>query len=122
LQKNEGCRLWGKIDVAKVQGNIQLAPGTAYEHNNRLLHDVTPLRNQKLDISHNLDELSFGQKYPGQVNPLKGQAFDQRRITKQNAQQRPGVLHSVSGAPLGNAYVICTYVEVHVLICKDVVL
>jgi hypothetical protein len=90
VQKQEGCRLWGKINIAKVQGNIQLAPGTAYEHNNRLLHDMTPLRNQKLDISHTLDELSFGEKYPGQINPLKGQTFDQRRITKQNARQRPG--------------------------------
>lgn len=27
VQKNEGCRIWGKIEVAKVAGRVQVIPG-----------------------------------------------------------------------------------------------
>ena len=89
-QKNEGCRLWGDVQVAKVQGSMQLAPGKAYEHLGRVLHDMTPLRNVHLDISHSIAGLSFGQAYPGQINPLAGQVFDQRKKDKGNALQQTG--------------------------------
>lgn len=90
VQKNEGCRLWGDVQVAKVQGSMQIAPGKAYEHLGRVLHDMTPLRNTRLDISHTVADLSFGSAYPGQINPLQGQVFDQRKKDKGNPLQQTG--------------------------------
>jgi hypothetical protein len=90
MQKNEGCHVWGDIVVAKVAGHLQIAPGRAYEHQGRVIHDMHPLKNARIDISHSIDHLSFGTYYPGQVNSLHGTSFDQRATTKENPKQQAG--------------------------------
>ena len=88
--------MWGDVHVAKVAGRIQLVPGKAYEAGGRLIQDMQPLRNQKIDISHEVKALSFGAAYPGQVNPLHGAKFDQRKSSKENPSQSTGAMHSAA--------------------------
>lgn len=90
MQKNEGCHLWGDLRVAKVAGNIQIAPGKTYVHLGQLVHDLQPLRNMRLDISHRIASLTFGDAYPGQRNPLSGTSFDQTAKSIDNPGMLPG--------------------------------
>lgn len=79
--------------VAKVAGHLQISVGQIYEQYGKIMHDLSPLKNARIDISHTFESLSFGDYYPGQVNALKGVSFDQRKITKENSKQQPGVLY-----------------------------
>jgi hypothetical protein len=57
---------------------------------------VQALKNQKLDISHNINSLSFGDYgYPGQVDPLSGASFDQRKKAAPNPGGKPGDLQVI---------------------------
>lgn len=50
VQKNEGCRLSGKIHVAKVAGRIQLVPGTSYslsQHSQSAAHAASPCADRR---------------------------------------------------------------------------
>lgn len=75
---------------------MTLIAGKTYEHAGQLIPDLQALKNQRLDISHTITSLSFGEKgYPGQVNPLAGATFDQRKKTASNPNGRPGICFSV---------------------------
>jgi len=93
----EGCRIYGKLQVAKVAGNIHIAPGKAYQQQGMHVHDLQPFRGLDLDVSHAIRKLSFGSAYPGQRNPLNGARFDQR--------PQPGAApgDSTTGAPRSHA-------------------
>lgn len=69
-----GCNVHGYIEISKVAGRIQIAPGHSFEFHGRTLHDMSVLRDHHLDLSHRIKKLSFGEGYPGQVNPLDGVA------------------------------------------------
>lgn len=69
-QEGEGCHMWGKLEVNKVAGNFHFAPGRSYQQGNMHVHDLAPFTNSKLDFSHTVNKLSFGQDYPGMKNPL----------------------------------------------------
>ena len=65
--------------------------GRTYEHAGQLIPDLQAIKGQRLDISHSITSLSFGDKgYPGQVTPLAGATFDQRKKTSSNPSGRPG--------------------------------
>lgn len=59
----DGCNLKGSFPVGKVQGTFQI---TAIGHG--FLGQHTP--HELLNFTHRIDELSFGTRYPGLVNPL----------------------------------------------------
>lgn len=67
-----GCNIQGYIEISKVAGRIQITPGHSFEFHGQTLHDMSVLRNHHLDLSHRIKKLSFGEGYPGQVNPLDG--------------------------------------------------
>ena len=58
-----GCHVSGTFPVHKVQGSFMV---TAYGHGYMGAH--TP--HEVMNFSHRIDELSFGKRYPGLVNPL----------------------------------------------------
>ncbi|XP_012945396.1 endoplasmic reticulum-Golgi intermediate compartment protein 3 [Aplysia californica] len=68
--KNEGCKLFGYLEVNKVAGNFHLAPGKSFQQKHVHVHDLQSLGGQKFNVSHRINHLSFGQDYPGIVNPL----------------------------------------------------
>ena len=72
LQSDEGCKIYGSLDVNKVAGNFHFAPGKSFQHGNMHVHDLMPFRTKKFDMSHKITKLSFGEAFPGVVNPLDG--------------------------------------------------
>uniref|UniRef100_G3TTW7 Endoplasmic reticulum-Golgi intermediate compartment protein n=1 Tax=Loxodonta africana TaxID=9785 RepID=G3TTW7_LOXAF len=79
-QKNEGCQVYGFLEVNKVAGNFHFAPGKSFQqshvHEHRLrIHDLQSFGldnpgDQEINMTHYIRHLSFGEDYPGIVNPL----------------------------------------------------
>jgi hypothetical protein len=70
-QSGEGCRVHGFLHVNKVQGNFHFAPGKSFQTDHMHIHDLAALSfQQNFDLSHKITRLTFGQEYPGLVNPL----------------------------------------------------
>ncbi|KAI0566899.1 Endoplasmic reticulum-Golgi intermediate compartment protein 3 ERV46 ERGIC3 [Gracilaria domingensis] len=67
-----GCNIHGHIEISKVAGRINLTPGHSFQFHGHTLHDLSAVRDHKLDLSHRVNKLWFGEPYPGQVNPLDG--------------------------------------------------
>ncbi|CAG5125691.1 unnamed protein product, partial [Candidula unifasciata] len=69
-QKNEGCKLFGYLEVNKVAGNFHIAPGKSFQQKHVHIHDMQTFSGQKFNITHKINHLSFGHDYPGIINPL----------------------------------------------------
>ncbi|ESO99176.1 hypothetical protein LOTGIDRAFT_142052 [Lottia gigantea] len=69
-QKNEGCKVYGYLEVNKVAGNFHFAPGKSFQQHHVHVHDLQAFAGQKFNLSHRINHLSFGEEYPGLVNPL----------------------------------------------------
>ncbi|KAL6778898.1 hypothetical protein ACKKBG_A04140 [Auxenochlorella protothecoides x Auxenochlorella symbiontica] len=70
--RGEGCRIYGALSINKVAGNLHLAPGKSYQAGHMHVHDTSPFVGEVFDFSHTIDNLAFGQEYPGMHNPLDG--------------------------------------------------
>ncbi|XP_035659537.1 endoplasmic reticulum-Golgi intermediate compartment protein 3-like [Branchiostoma floridae] len=71
-QKNEGCQVYGYLEVNKVAGNFHFAPGKSFQQHHVHVHDLQPFGGEKFNLSHHVNHLSFGTDIPGRVNPLDG--------------------------------------------------
>ncbi|XP_034270021.1 endoplasmic reticulum-Golgi intermediate compartment protein 3 isoform X3 [Pantherophis guttatus] len=76
-QKNEGCKVYGFLEVNKVAGNFHFAPGKSFQQSHvhvltELVHDLQSYGLDNINITHIIRHLSFGKDYPGLVNPLDG--------------------------------------------------
>ncbi|GAB1606338.1 Hypothetical predicted protein [Argonauta hians] len=69
---NEGCQLFGTLEVNKVAGNFHVAPGKSFNQHHVHVHDLQSLGGQSFNMSHQVKTLSFGKPYPGIRNPLDG--------------------------------------------------
>ena len=69
-QKNEGCRVYGHLEVNKVAGNFHLAPGKSFQQHHVHVHDLQSTGGRQFNLSHVISHLSFGTDYPGIINPL----------------------------------------------------
>jgi len=69
-QQNEGCEIYGYLLVNKVAGNFHFAPGKSFQSHSMHVHDLEPLNFANFNMSHNIVSISFGEPYPGQLNPL----------------------------------------------------
>ena len=69
---SHGCNIHGFLDISKVAGRIHITPGHSFQFHGHTLHDMSALRDRTIDLSHRIKKLSFGEPYPGQVNPLDG--------------------------------------------------
>eukprot|EP00758_Cryptobia_borreli_P010898 Tbor_TRINITY_DN5612_c0_g1::TRINITY_DN5612_c0_g1_i1::g.8634::m.8634/K20367/ERGIC3, ERV46; endoplasmic reticulum-Golgi intermediate compartment protein 3 len=70
IENLEGCNIHSRFSVSRVQGNIHLIPGKAVVLNGMHLHDLGNEIVSKLNLSHVVNELSFGERTPGMANPL----------------------------------------------------
>ncbi|XP_059158258.1 endoplasmic reticulum-Golgi intermediate compartment protein 3-like [Physella acuta] len=84
-QKNEGCKLFGYLEVNKVAGNFHIAPGKSFQQKHVHVHDMQSLSGAKFNVTHRINHLSFGIDYPGIINPLDGlyQEVDQLQLMYQ---------------------------------------
>ncbi|XP_040837504.1 endoplasmic reticulum-Golgi intermediate compartment protein 3 isoform X3 [Ochotona curzoniae] len=80
-QKNEGCQVYGFLEVNKVAGNFHFAPGKSFQQSHVHVHAVeihdlqsfgldNPQDCLQINMTHYIQHLSFGEDYPGIVNPL----------------------------------------------------
>ncbi|KAG3263153.1 endoplasmic reticulum-Golgi intermediate compartment protein 3 isoform X1 [Marmota marmota marmota] len=74
-QKNEGCQVYGFLEVNKVAGNFHFAPGKSFQQSHVHvhaveIHDLQSFGLDNINMTHYIQHLSFGQDYPGIVNPL----------------------------------------------------
>ncbi|KAK2528994.1 Ergic3 [Columba livia] len=76
-QKNEGCQVYGFLEVNKVAGNFHFAPGKSFQQSHVHvhaveIHDLQSFGLDNINMTHYIKHLSFGRDYPGIVNPLDG--------------------------------------------------
>lgn len=71
-QAGEGCRIYGFLEVNKVAGNFHFAPGKSFQQAHVHVHDLQTFGSEKFNLTHHIKHLSFGQEYPGIINPLDG--------------------------------------------------
>ncbi|XP_008568816.1 PREDICTED: endoplasmic reticulum-Golgi intermediate compartment protein 3 isoform X1 [Galeopterus variegatus] len=74
-QKNEGCQVYGFLEVNKVAGNFHFAPGKSFQQSHVHvhaveIHDLQSFGLDNINMTHYIQHLSFGEDYPGIVNPL----------------------------------------------------
>ncbi|XP_065063686.1 endoplasmic reticulum-Golgi intermediate compartment protein 3-like isoform X2 [Rhopilema esculentum] len=75
-QKNEGCRVFGYVEVSKVAGNFHIAPGKSFQQHHVHVHDLQPFGGMQFNLTHHIKHLSFGEPYPGVHNPLDDTLID----------------------------------------------
>ena len=69
----EGCLIYGHLEVNKVAGNFHISPGNSYEIGHAHVHDLGAIGDRnKINVTHTINHLSFGKRYPGQIHPLDG--------------------------------------------------
>lgn len=69
-EEGEGCNVYGSLEVNKVAGNFHFAPGKSFQQSNVHVHDFLVFQKESFNVSHRINELSFGPHFPGVVNPL----------------------------------------------------
>jgi len=67
---DEGCNIYGFLEVNKVSGNFHIAPGRNFQQRSVHVHDLQSFGRKWFNMSHTIKHLSFGTDYPGLVNPL----------------------------------------------------
>eukprot|EP00033_Pygsuia_biforma_P002880 GCRY01003177.1.p1 GENE.GCRY01003177.1~~GCRY01003177.1.p1 ORF type:complete len:345 (-),score=44.39 GCRY01003177.1:63-1097(-) len=68
----KSCHIFGSLDVKKVAGNFHFAAGRNVNHGGGHFHDLKGVDEQNLNFTHQFNRLSFGENFPGIVNPLDG--------------------------------------------------
>jgi len=58
--------------TTQVAGNFHVAPGKSYQNHHTHIHDMQLFKKSAWDLSHRIDKLSFGDDFPGLINPLDG--------------------------------------------------
>ncbi|XP_076939935.1 uncharacterized protein LOC143608920 [Bidens hawaiensis] len=71
-EEGEGCNLSGSLQVNKVAGNFHFVK-SFHLANMHVSHDIKAFEDDSYNISHKIHKLSFGEHYPGIVNPLDGE-------------------------------------------------
>eukprot|EP01084_Bolivina_argentea_P003305 6206_1 len=66
----EGCRVTGQLHIQKVSGNFHLALGAAHDIHGKHIHQFVLSDIPRFNCSHTINELSFGEYFPGQQLPL----------------------------------------------------
>lgn len=82
LSQEEGCQAFGHLLVNKVAGNFHFAPGKSFVAHHVHIHDLGSLGGKQFNLTHKINHLSFGDAYPGILNPLDSTySADQRGST-----------------------------------------
>ncbi|XP_073010887.1 uncharacterized protein [Typha latifolia] len=77
-EEGEGCNVYGFLEVNKVAGNFHFAPGKSFQQSNMHVHDLLPFQKDSFNISHKINRLTFGEYFPGVLNPLDGAQWMQQ--------------------------------------------
>ncbi|XP_058080097.1 uncharacterized protein LOC131228222 [Magnolia sinica] len=80
-EEGEGCNIHGILEVNKVAGNFHFSPGKGFHQSNIFLQDLLALQAESYNISHKINKISFGEEFPGVVNPLDGVQWTQQALS-----------------------------------------
>lgn len=69
---NEGCQIYGYMEVNRVSGSFHVAPGKSFTLNHVHVHDVQPYSSSQFNMTHKINSLTFGENIPGKTNPIDG--------------------------------------------------
>lgn len=69
---NEGCQIYGYMEVNRVSGSFHIAPGKSFTLNHVHVHDVQPYSSSQFNMTHKIRGLTFGESIPGKTNPIDG--------------------------------------------------
>ncbi|KAL9315770.1 hypothetical protein ACSQ67_016771 [Phaseolus vulgaris] len=69
-EDGEGCNVYGFLEVNKVAGNFHFAPGKSFQQSGVHVHDLLAFQKDSFNLSHHINRLSYGEYFPGVVNPL----------------------------------------------------
>lgn len=69
---SEGCNVAGSVDLTTVNGNFHVAPGASTAHSPFSIQQLLQETFQSFNITHEIKSLSFGNHFPGIMNPLDG--------------------------------------------------
>lgn len=73
LALNEGCQIYGYIEVNRMGGSFHVAPGKSFSLNHIHIHDVHPYSSSSFNLSHIVRHLSFGERINfANTHPLDG--------------------------------------------------
>ncbi len=64
-ERIRGCRIHGTINLPKLSGNLHITPSGHLHSGRHANHDT-------MNLTHKIIDLSFGDSYPGLINPLNG--------------------------------------------------
>ncbi|KRZ12390.1 Endoplasmic reticulum-Golgi intermediate compartment protein 3, partial [Trichinella zimbabwensis] len=70
---NQGCHVYGWLEVSKVTGNFHIAPGSSVKDVHVHVHNLHQLGPSAFNTSHTIKHFSFGQSFPGKKFPLDGE-------------------------------------------------
>ncbi len=108
LERGDGCNMYGNLEVNKVAGNFHFAPGKSFQHAHMHIHDLAQYSGHKFNMSHRINSLSFGEPFPGIVNPLDGVA----KATKEEENAETGMfMYYVKVVPTRYEYLYGSTVE-----------
>lgn len=69
----EGCRLYGKMEVTRMEGTFHIAPGKGFSFRRVHVHEVNPEISHDFNMTHHINHLSFGEKTSlVKTHPLDG--------------------------------------------------
>ncbi|XP_074275625.1 uncharacterized protein LOC141599496 [Silene latifolia] len=71
-EKGEGCNINGFLEVNKVAGTFHFVPGKTFHQSGFHFNDLIAFQKNNYNITHKINKLSFGEYFPGIVNPLDG--------------------------------------------------
>lgn len=67
----EGCNIFGSMEVNRMGGSFHIAPGRSFSINHIHVHDVQPFSSSRFNTSHHINKLTFGEEFGfGHTNPL----------------------------------------------------
>lgn len=69
-QQNEGCHVFGYIDVNRVAGNFHIAPGRSFQQHHVHVHDLQPFSSSEFNLTHTINHVTFGEHTPEKEGPL----------------------------------------------------
>ncbi|KAK1440290.1 hypothetical protein QVD17_06115 [Tagetes erecta] len=69
-EEGEGCNIYGSLEVNKVAGNFHFIK--SFHQSSIHIPDLLAFQEDSYNISHRINKLSFGDYYPGILNPLDG--------------------------------------------------
>lgn len=113
-QKGEGCEVAGHLIVNKVAGNFHFAPGKSFQQGGMHVHDLLPFSVTRYNISHVINSLSFGERFPGRVNPLDGVSYHspfESAMYQYFLKIVPTAFHSAAGSIETNQFSVTEHVR-----------